>query len=120
MELTKAAAKEETFALRDLTAEDLFTLSEIVEKVTEDVAEKLVADLSDRQMGFQMVLTIAKYIPTEIRAFLAQVTDQTPEELGKKGFSYPLKVLKALWVNKDFQDFLDELKSIRELISRKQ
>jgi hypothetical protein len=106
--------------IRQLTANDLFLLSEIVEKISEDVATKLVSELSDRQLGFTMLITVAKYIPTEIRAFLAIITDQTPEDLGKKGFSEPLKILKALWINEDFQDFLLELKSIRELISTKQ
>lgn len=106
--------------LRELTADDLFLLSEIVEKISEDIAEKLITELSDRQLGFTMLITIAKYIPTEIRSFLAHVTDQTPEDLGKKSFVEPLKILKALWAKEEFQDFLHELKSIRELITAKQ
>lgn len=105
--------------LRELTANDLFLLSEIVEKISEDIAEKLIAELSDRQLGFTMLITIAKYIPTEIRSFLAHVTDTTPEELGKKSFVEPLKILKALWAKEEFQDFLLEVKSIRDLISAK-
>jgi hypothetical protein len=106
--------------IRELTADDLFLLAEIVEKISEDIAEKLVNELSDRQLGFTMLITIAKYVPTEIRSFLAAVTDQTPEDLGKKSFTEPLKILKALWIKEEFQDFLLEIKSIRELISAKQ
>lgn len=106
--------------IRELTANDFFLLSEIIEKISEDVALKLAAEITDRQLGFTMLITIAKYVPTEIRSFLAHITDQSPEDLGKKGFTEPLKILKALWVNEEFQDFLLELKSIRELISAKQ
>ena len=103
--------------IRKLTANDLFLLSEIVEKISEDVAEKLINELSDRQLGFTMVITIAKYIPTEIRSFLAHITDQTPEELGEKSFVEPVKILKALWKDEDFQSFLEEIKSMRNEIS---
>ena len=55
--------------IRQLTADDLFKLSEIVEKVSADLAEKLVNEISDKQMGFQILITIAKYVPTEIKSF---------------------------------------------------
>ena len=102
--------------IRQLTADDLFKLSEIVEKVSADLAEKLVNEISDKQMGFQILITIAKYVPTEIKTFLAHITDQTPEELGQKSFAEPVKIMKALWKDEDFQDFLDEVKSMRSEI----
>jgi hypothetical protein len=109
---TPIMAAAPTVQLRELNAEDLFKLSEIMEKVTGTVAEKLVGELSDRQFGFQIMLSIIKHVPTEIKEFLAHITDQSTEELGKKPFSEPLKIFKALWANKDFQDFLQEAKSM--------
>ena len=105
--------------IRDLTADDLFLLSGIIEKISADLAEKLVNEMSERQVGITMALTVARYIPTEIRAFLAHVTDQTPEELGKQPFAEPVRILKALWQKEDFKDFLQEVKSMREVISQK-
>jgi|SRR4051812_44948074 hypothetical protein len=106
--------------LRKLTAEDLFKLAEIVEKVSVDIAEKLKEEITDKQMGFTMILTVIKYVPHEIKDFLAHITDQTPEELAKKSFAEPIKILKALWADGDFQDFLQEAKSMLQKIFPKQ
>jgi hypothetical protein len=95
-----------------------------MEKVSGTAAEKIAQtsaeNMSDRTMGFTIMLSVIKHIPTEIKEFIAHVTDQTPEELAKKPFSYPIKAFKQLWKNADFQDFLQEAKSmIQEILPKR-
>jgi hypothetical protein len=105
--------------IRDLTAADLFTLAEIAEKISADLMVQMTDEISDKKLGVTMALSILKYIPKEIKSFLALITEQTPEELDKKPFSEPLKIFKALLKKKDFTDFLQELNSIKAEISQK-
>lgn len=106
--------------IRNLIAEDLFKLAEIAEKVSGEIAEKVTDEINEKKLGLQMALSIMKFIPNEIRDFLAHVTDQTPEELDKKPFTEPLKIVKALFEKQDFKDFLQELKSLQGNILKKQ
>jgi hypothetical protein len=105
--------------IRDLKAEDFFKISEIAEKVSADLVDKITDDVSEKQFGIHLFLTVLRYVPGEIKEFLAHVTDQTPEELSKKSFNEPIKIFRELYKKEEFKDFLHEMKSLKSEISLK-
>ena len=105
--------------IRDLTAADLFKLIEIADAISADLMEKITEEISEKKLGLQIAMSILKLVPTEIKAFLAYVTDQTPEELDQRDFSEPIQILRALYGKQEFKDFLLELNSLKSEILQK-
>lgn len=105
--------------LRELNAEDLFKLTEIAEQISADLVMKMAAEINEKQMGIQIFASMLRIVPNEIKAFLAHITDQSPEELDKKSFAEPIRILRALYAKEEFKDFLLEMNSLRSEVSLK-
>ena len=104
--------------MRELNFDDTFAFSEIIDKL--DLNEDLNALFDEAQkhpdkasfLGGQFVLKIARrwyMAKDEIKRFVGNVVDKTPEEVGKMKFKEIAEVLKAVITSEDIQAFISSV-----------
>jgi len=92
--------------MKELLNEDLFLISEILDKMDINIPD--TKDKDDKSLGMEIIMNIVKNIhlaKNEVNTLIARLTGKTAEEVAAMKLSETVKTIKEIISNEDFKSF---------------
>lgn len=92
--------------MRELRSEDLFLLSEILDKMDINIPETTGKD--DKALGLEIIMNFVKKIhlaKDQVNELIGKLTGKTSEEVAEMKLSETVNIIKEIIANEDIKSF---------------